>query len=329
MPSRRADSRVAAIIATMNRPAYVRDAITSACEQTYGPLEVVIVDGSEDDRTAEVVADLRESFPERSIMYFQNDTPQGLPAARNQAVEATDAEYLAFLDDDDQWYTDKIARQVAMFQSSPEDLALVHTGFVALDDQGNQRFVHRPAYAPPAYQELLEENVIATPSTVMVHRSRFEAVRGFDETLRYCEDWDLYLRMARKYRVDYIHEPLVDHVHHDDAMTRDLDPFFAYRRRLLEKHDEALRCHGMRRRAWVYHYELEGNRYLRAGAGSRSRSAYRKVLSLDPTPDNLVLCIVLHTLPATLAWPTLEWLGTVKNRMGARLRIGWMASPGQ
>lgn len=327
MTSRRADSRVAAIIATMNRPAYVRDAITSACEQTYGSLEVVIVDGSEDDRTAEVVGDLRESFPERSISYLQNDTPRGLPAARNQAIDATDAEYLAFLDDDDQWYPDKIARQVATFESGPDDLAMVHTGFVSLDDRGDQRFVHRPEYEPPVYRELLEENVIATPSTAMVHRPPFGAVGGFDEALRFCEDWDLYLRLARRYRIDYIQDPLVDHVHHDDAMTRDLDPFFTYRRRVLEKHDEALRSHGMRQQAWVYHYELEGNRYLRVGDGSRSRAAYRTVLALNPTPENLVLCIVLHTLPATLALPTLKFLGSLKNRMGARFPTGWVASP--
>lgn len=320
MPDRRSSSRVAAIIATMNRPEYVRDAVSSACEQTYDPIEVIVVDGSDNDRTESVIEELRQLYPDTSITYLRNETPQGLPAARNQAITVTDAEYFAFLDDDDQWHPEKTARQMSLLRSSSDDVALVHSGFVGQDKDGNHLFTSTAEYDPPAYPKLLEKNIVATPSTVIVRRKAFEEIGGFDESLRYCEDWDLYLRLARRYRIKYVSDPLIDRTYHDDAMTEDLDTFFRYRERLLEKYADELNQHEMADSAWAYHYKLAGKKYLKAKRGPQARSAYRAALSLEQDIEIAVLCAVLHTLPIDLAVPTIQAIGNLKNRAQTHLR---------
>lgn len=319
MTEGQSDPLVAVIVATMDRPEYVREAVASACEQTYDPIEVVVVDGSETDRTAAVVEDLRRTYPDRSVTYIHNETPRGLPAARNQAVAATNAEFLAFLDDDDRWYREKTARQMSTFRDAPDDLALVHTGYVRRDDDGNHLSTATPDYDRPAYPQLLVKNVVATPSTVVVRRDPFESVGGFDESLRYCEDWDLYLRLTRRYRLDYCSEPLIDRTYHDGAMTEDLDTFFEYRRRLLKKHADELDRHGVTDRAWAFHHKLEGKKYLRTMRGSRARSAYRAALPREPSVDVVVLCALVHALPVGLAVPTIRRLGVLRRRVRAGL----------
>lgn len=109
--------RVAAVIATMDRPEFVQDAVASACEQTYGAIEIVI-DGSDDNRTETVIKELQQTYLGTPITYVHNNTPQGIPAARNQGIAATNAGYLAFLDDDDRWYPEKTNRQMSVFRST-------------------------------------------------------------------------------------------------------------------------------------------------------------------------------------------------------------------
>ncbi len=319
MPSEDSDASVAAILATMNRPEYVRDAIASACEQTHESTEVVVIDDSDDGRTEAVVDELRRTYADVRIRYLHNETSRGLPAARNQGVAATDARFLAFLDDDDRWYPEKTSRQLSLFRSGPDDLALVHSGYVGRYEDGRHKKTVTPEYDHPVYPRILERNFIGTPSTVMVERDAFEAVGGFDETIRFCEDWDLYLRIARNYRCAHVTEPLIERTYHDDAMTEDLEPFFRYREQLLEKYGEQLRRHDVSEQAWTTHYKLVGRKHLEAGNRSRALDAYRAAWSETNDVDFAVICVLLYALPIRFARPPMQTIGKVRSRVGRKL----------
>lgn len=311
---------VAAVVATRNRPEYVRDAVTSACEQTYDALEVVVVDGSDGNQTASVIEEVQSTYPSVTFTYIHNDSPRGLPAARNQAVEVTDADYLAFLDDDDRWHPEKITRQMSCFHSGPDDLALVHTGFVARDNSDDRLFEFTPEYDAPAYPQILVKNIVATPSTVVVRREAFEEIGGFDEQLRYCEDWDFYIRLARNNQFTYIIDPLIDHMYHEETMKNDLETLFTYRKQVLEKHTDELQRHGLADRAWSHHYRLVGERYLQAEQREQAKAAYRRLWQRNRDIKAAIMVTILSTLPIEAALPTIQLLSTLQSRIGAPIQ---------
>ena len=306
---------VAALIATMNRPEFVREAITSVCEQSYDPLELVVVDASDDARTEEVVNELKDTYPQRQFTYVHNDTPRGLPAARNQAVSVTDAEYLAFLDDDDQWRPEKIERQMSIFQSGGDDLALVHTGYIGRDEHGSRVSSYIPEYDDFSFTDILGWNVVTTPSTVIVRRNALEAVGGFDETLQYCADWDFYIRVARDYQFESVSEPLVERTYHDGSMMEDLDEFFKYRAKLIEKHEPTLKAHGMADSVWKNHYRRAAETYLEAGRRVDAKNAYRASLTKAFDSRTVIAYALSSALPGRYVLPTLNRLSRIEDRI--------------
>lgn len=306
---------VAALIPTMDRPAYVRGAIESACEQTHGRIEVVVVDASSEDDTKEVVNEMRRAYPDRAFTYIHNDAPRGLPAARNQGAAETDAEYIAFLDDDDRWRPEKIARQVNAFDAGGDSLGLVHTGYEGVDDDGERVLTFAPEYEGSVCPDLLVRNTIGTPSSVMVRRNAFEGVRGFDESLRYCEDWDFYLRIAREYEFDYVQELLVERTYHDGAMIEDLAPLFTYRAQVLEKHADILVAYGVRDQAWRRHYRDAGERHLKAGDRAEAKAAYYALLTERRDLRSAVVYSLLSVLPTGAVRRTVRSLVSFERRL--------------
>ena len=154
----------------------------------------------------------------------------------------------------------------------------------------------------------------------------FEAAGGFDETIRFCEDWDLYIRIAREYRFAYVSDPLIERTYHADAMTEDLEPFFKYRKRLLEKYEDQLLRHDVSDRAWTIHYRLLGRKHLEAGNRSRARDAYRTAWSVTNEVDFAVMCVLLYVLPISFARPTMQTIGEARARVDRRLERGFRSS---
>jgi glycosyltransferase involved in cell wall biosynthesis len=119
--------------------------------------------------------------------------------ARNQAVARSRAEYLAFLDDDDQWHPGKIAREMDELMSASNAVVAVVSGYEAW---AHGRLVLRDVPDPAAdlHVELLAGPTIA-PSTVLMRRSAFDQVGGFDAALSRIEDWDLWVRLLDRFEI--------------------------------------------------------------------------------------------------------------------------------
>jgi glycosyltransferase involved in cell wall biosynthesis len=197
---------VSVIIPTYNRIQYVQLAIDSALAQSYPNCEVVVVDDGSTDGTGKT---LRDRYGDR-IRYFYQDN-QGESAARNEAIRQSSGEFIALLDSDDVWLPAKLEQQLALFEANPE-LGLVSCHVTRINEQGD--VVSRGTLHPEQTSGIVPVEVILTDSpvhasTITVRRNHILTEGGFDETITYGEDWDFCLRIAAKYPVGFVQEPLV------------------------------------------------------------------------------------------------------------------------
>ena len=210
--------RVAAVIPCYNAARHIGEAIRSILNQTYQPVDVIIVnDGSTDDLAAAVA-------PFRDRIHVIDQPNSGQAAARNRALAAAQATYVAFLDADDRWHPAKIARQVAMLEAQP-DCGLVHTIAALIDTEG-RAVRESPLLPPPAHRAsgdcllaLLSANAIVI-SSVMVRKSLIDH-ESFGVDLCGVEDWDMWVRLAARTRFARIDEPLTDYRVHETNFSSD------------------------------------------------------------------------------------------------------------
>jgi len=200
---------VSVVLPTYNRLKHLRPAVDSVFAQTFTDWELIIADdGSEGETTAylETLA-IRPRVRVLRLPHTGN-----LPANRNTAWQAARGEYIAFLDSDDVWLPEKLAAQVASLERHPER-GWSHTAFAVIDESG-QLFTGEQARWWPATQGWIldglikMETLVAIPS-VIVRRQLLEQVGGFDATLRVCEDYDLWLRLAGLSEIDGVPETLL------------------------------------------------------------------------------------------------------------------------
>lgn len=215
---------VSVVVPAYNPGPYLRLALDSVAAQTYPHWEAIVVD----DGSTEDLGWVDDVDPR--IRRVRQDNG-GLSAARNTGVRESTGELIAFLDADDLWLPDKLARQVDAFNDPT--LALVSTGFTIVDDEGAHVSAGFTGYAD-SYEELLQGNGICA-STVVVRRSVLDEVGGFDTTLAQCEDWDLWLRVARGHRVAKLTDELAEYRVHGGNMTRDYVSMRRHSRLVLER----------------------------------------------------------------------------------------------
>ena len=193
---------VSVIIPTHNYAEYLPEALQSVLDQDYPLVQVIVVDDGSTDDTAAAVA----PFVERGVEYvFQEN--QGPGPARNEGIRRARGELIAFLDADDSWLPDKIARQVAFLEAHPE-LGLVGcAGFDCDSDlQPTGLRVAPNIESEMVFERLLVRNFVQ-PSGVLVRKQCLDTVGEF-KNMRFGEDWDLWLRIARLFPIGFVQEPL-------------------------------------------------------------------------------------------------------------------------
>lgn len=205
------------VITTYNHTRFLGEAIESALGQTVAPYEVIVVDdGSTDDPGAVV-----SRYPQAQLI---RQTNQGLAAARNTGWRAARGHYVVFLDADDRLLPEALASNLQRFVERPE-CAFVYGSFHDIDASG--RYLASPPLKPigeDAYESFLKGNCVTMHATVMYRRDCLEAEDGFDPQLRSCEDYELYLRLARRYPIAAGIDPIAEYRRHDTNMSNNI-PF--------------------------------------------------------------------------------------------------------
>lgn len=206
------------VIPTYRRPGWLREAIESVRAQTLGDWECLVVDAGADPETRAVVA---EQQADARIRYLSCTSCGNPGVTRNAGAAAATGQWLAFLDDDDLWLPGKLERQLDAAAERPG--AALHCTQVQRFGGDDALWPSRPLPSSLDFDLLLDGNEVAC-STVLCRRAFFVAVGGFDETLRICEDYELWLRLARRESLAFLAEPLCRYrVHPGGASARERD----------------------------------------------------------------------------------------------------------
>jgi glycosyltransferase involved in cell wall biosynthesis len=218
MDSSDRDSLVSVILPVYNGERFVAEALDSALRQTYGHLEVVVVDDGSVDGTRELIATRAASDSRVRIITQAN---QGLAAARNRGLQHASGELIAPLDADDVWEPTKLERQVRRIVDSGPEVGFVYCWWVSIDGQGAM-LDRSPRWLIEGRAEdaLLQVNYTGAASVPLFHRRALEVTGPYDVTLdEGCEDWDLVLRVAERFRVAVVPAVLVAYRRHRGSMS--------------------------------------------------------------------------------------------------------------
>ena len=221
--------KISVIIPTYNRKKTLARAIQSVINQSLSPFEILIIDDGSNDGTEEWVKD---NFQNIKYIYQNN---HGVSSARNIGIENAYGDWVAFLDSDDEWLPNKLYEQVKAIDSNPE-IKFFHTNEIWIRNgiRVNQMKKHKK-YGGYIFEKCLDICRIS-PSSALIQKEVFDNIGIFDESLRVCEDYDLWLRITSKYPVVFLDVPLIyKYGGHADQLSKVNDGIESYRIQSLEK----------------------------------------------------------------------------------------------
>lgn len=207
---------ISVVIPTRNRAQYIKEAIDSVLIQTYKDYEIIIVDDGSIDETTELLAPLVH----KKVIQYQRQDAAGVSSARNRGVALARGHYIAFLDSDDLFQPTKLEEQLLLFEQEPE-LGFVHCCFSKFDDYGRDLGIRNTSrFYGQIYPWMLQEwSVLMAMPCMLVRTEVMKEVSGFDESMAWAEDMDLWRRIAQSYRVGVVPKALVRVRVHADSTT--------------------------------------------------------------------------------------------------------------
>jgi len=267
--------KVSVVIPTWNRAAIIDAAIASVLDQTFSDFELLVVDDGSTDKTEQVVA----AFTDARVKYIRR-TNGGVSAARNTGIERAAGEYIAFLDSDDLFLPQRLAVQMAVLASDPE-VDLLCGRYYGCAEGMDEKKLSGTCHPPLNVRRLLLGPWMHW-STVIVKRTWFERVGGFDENFAVGEEWDMGLRLALAgCRMDCVSDPVAVVRQQSGSLAKDLhrhaptlmavldkafaDPRMPAELRPLHKRARAIQYMIMAASAYLAH-DFEGGSTLLASA---------------------------------------------------------------
>ena len=195
---------VSVVIASYNMAAYLPLAVKSVLGQVYCNIEVIIIDDGSTDGTKEAV---RPYLDDPRVKYLFQEN-KGQAAAKNYGIRESCGEYVAFLDGDDMWVSEKLEQQMPLFLKS-KDVGVVYSRVLYIDETGKElRVSDNELFRGRVSGQLLIRNFIGF-GTCVVKKECFDRLGGFKEHVRMGIDYDLWLRFSTQYEFDYVDRPLL------------------------------------------------------------------------------------------------------------------------
>lgn len=200
---------VTAVVTTYNRSVdIVNRALTSIVKQTYSNLEIILVNDSPENRElAGQLAQLCASYV-RPVQYLAMPQNAGANPARNYGASRAKGQFIAFLDDDDEWFACKVEKQIQAFDH--EKVGIVYCNTMIHSEKTHDVTMHYQKEMPEGnvFAQLFGSNIIGSTSFPMIRKKAFDEVGGFNEKMPALQDMELWLRIAQRYDAKYIAEPL-------------------------------------------------------------------------------------------------------------------------
>jgi glycosyltransferase involved in cell wall biosynthesis len=191
---------ISCIITTFNRPDLAQNAIDSVLQQTYKNIELIVVDDCSTISYDSVIAKYKS---DDIVTFSRNEQNMGLSASRNNGIERSNGNYIAFLDDDDIWLPNKIESQFEVLHNNSSYVACSSSH---IESESKKTINHNVREFKLA--DIYLENLIGPPSKILVRRDIFDKIR-FDERAKHAEDWDFYLKLLEYGTVYSVVTPLI------------------------------------------------------------------------------------------------------------------------
>jgi glycosyltransferase involved in cell wall biosynthesis len=241
---------VSVIVPVYNRENLVGRTIESILAQTYPDIEVIAINDGSIDGSLEVLKIYADRYPGKVVIVDQQNA--GQVCARNIGIQHSHGEFIAFLDSDDTWDPQKLAKQLPLFT---RDVGLVYCGIHEVDPDGKvlNTVGCEQGLNGNIYQQLLVKNRM-TGGTVVVSRIALESAGWFDESFQAAENWDLWIRIARKFAVEYVDEPLLNYLKHPGNMSCNSQKMSRAAWDILQKHLPPSSRNGKLRRVYDHAY---------------------------------------------------------------------------
>ncbi|MDC0835920.1 Beta-13-glucosyltransferase [Geitlerinema sp. FC II] len=186
---------ISVVIPVYNGEATIRATIASVLDQSFRDFELIVIDDGSTDNTVEIVKAIAD--PRISVFSYAN---AGQAESRNRGAKLASGEFLSFIDADDLWTPDKLDAQLQALKDRPD--AAVAYSWTAHVDEGDRFFRHGPrlSFEGNVYEKLIINDFVGSGSNVLVRKSAFFDVGGFETSFPPAEDWELWVRLAAKYR---------------------------------------------------------------------------------------------------------------------------------
>ncbi|MDA2936669.1 glycosyltransferase [Acidobacteria bacterium AH-259-A15] len=211
-------ARVTAIIPAYNAEAFISQTIESVLAQMYQELEIIVVDDGSTDSTRRIL----QRYGDRIRYVYQKNT--GVSTARNTGVSIATGEYIALLDHDDLWLPEKLDKQIRILDADP-DVALVYSDCYLVDFNGRllgKMFDSLRPHRGRVLAELFLQNFIPCP-TVIMRKQVLDQVGLFSSDLCIAEEYEVFLKIAELYRIDFVDAPLAKYRVHETRLSRNIE----------------------------------------------------------------------------------------------------------
>ncbi len=282
---------ISAVVPTYNRAALLADALESIRNQTFRPIEIVVADDGSTDNTFDVVREWARKNEEAGAFVVRcvSQMNKGANAARNLGIRESHGEFIAFLDSDDRWLPDKLAKQISILKENA-DIGGVYCGLRNIDLLNKKQYPSETRRYPVGklLQKLLIHDVTEATSCWVVRKECFERVGAFDVTLPARQDWDMWIRLSERYSIGCVPEILVELGNHPGERVR------SNAEREIEAHKIIFRKYASLRAQfplWVSlaarsaMYRRRGRVYFHRGI-SKKKAIFMQLLAISVWPFN-------------------------------------------
>ena len=208
---------VSCILTTFNRCHLLKRSLDSIINQTYRNLEILVIDDCSSDNTKKII----KSYDDKRIKYIRHLSNKGLAQSRNTGIENSSGEYFAFLDDDDEWFPNKIKQQLKIFQYSDlKNLGMVMCGIRRINGKSyiDQKEVLRGNLLS---KMLIDQPLVGNGSCALIKKEIYKKYGGFDARYKRGIDGYYFRKIATYYAIDYCDRVLVNY--YEDTTNRITD----------------------------------------------------------------------------------------------------------
>jgi glycosyltransferase involved in cell wall biosynthesis len=265
---------ISVIIPTYNRGSLIRRSIDSILNQTYEDIEVVVVDDNSTDDTEDIINEIID----RRIKYFKLNENKGACFARNKGVELSKGEYVAFQDSDDEWNVEKLSKQLNYLERNNLDIVSCR---VCCIQNNNKNIFPKDTYI--SIEKIYYKNSIGT-QTILGKKTCFLEER-FNEKLSRFQDWDLAIRLLRKYKIEILNDVLVKVYMQNDSISKNPQ-------KAIKSLEQFLQFHGKNKKIMGYYNRLIGL-YKMQDNNENYKEYFNKAFCLNPFNKEILFDFIL------------------------------------